>query len=218
MADRLAPRSMRIRKGINQEGRIRAGIQFQHYDTEENQLGQTHAGKTRNHKISVKFDNGIPLHSVYLHQEVTSINYGSQPSFRTLKTSACRYIIPARRHRGNTSSEKNVEKTRKHILLVKNDNGKLGHSTSSHLEGNVNHNLETSTVVQKENQLISREIFEGNMQEINHNLKKIKENQRLLKLNDNSIKFEISLKKFEVAVKLMACLAKSCAEFVHREK
>ena len=181
MADRLAPRSMRIRKGTNQEGRIRAGIQFQHYDTEENQLGQTHAGKTRNHKISVKFDNGIPLHSVYLHQEVTSINYGSQPSFRTPKTSASRYIIPARRHRGNTSSKKNVEKTRKHILLVKNDNGKLGHGTSSHLESNVNHSLETSTVVQKENQLISREIFEGNMQEINQNLKKIKGNQRLLK-------------------------------------
>ena len=101
---------------------------------------------------------------------------------------------------------------------MKNDNRKLGHGTSSHLEGNVNHSLETSTVVQKENQSISREIFEGNMQKINHNLKKIKEIQRLLKLNDTSIKFESSLKKSEVAVKQMACLTKICAEFVHREK
>ena len=143
-------------------------------------------------------------------------SYANKNSYQSERTSASRYIIPVQRHRGNTVSGENVEKMRKQQLLAKIDDGKLAHSASSHLEVNVNHGLEISTTVPKENKWSSRENSKYKLQKLNQNLQKLQENQNLLNLHNNIKKLETSLNKLETSVELMIYLLErwKCADTV----
>ena len=94
------------------------------------------------------------------------------------RTSASRYIIPARRHRGNTVSGKNVGTTRKHQILAKIGDENLVHSANFHLEGDSNHGSETKITVTKEKEQNTRKFINCNLRGINQNLQKIQENNK----------------------------------------
>ena len=72
VVDRPIHHPLRIRTGINQKGQARAGISFQHGDTEQTQLAKKNVGKTRKHQISAKIDDGILVHSANSHLEGNS--------------------------------------------------------------------------------------------------------------------------------------------------
>mmetsp|Transcript_38964 Transcript_38964/g.75944 ORF Transcript_38964/g.75944 Transcript_38964/m.75944 type:complete len:120 (+) Transcript_38964:59-418(+) len=97
-------------------------------------------------------------------------SFANKNRYQSERTSASRYIIPARRHRGNTVSEKNVGKTRKHKISAKIDDGILVHSANSHLEGNSEHGLETSITGSKEKERNTRKPINCNLRGINQNL------------------------------------------------
>ena len=102
------------------------------------------------------------------------------------RTSKNKYVIPARRNRGEPASATHTEKTRNRKISVKNDDGELLHTASFHHEVNsISNGSQSSPTLPKGKERSSGE-SDNSLEEIT---------QTLRKLRENGTNIEISIKK-----------------------